>query len=207
MIWQPELILAAFLVLIVSSLTPGPNNTICCFLGSERQWKGSLPFVCGVMVGFPLLLVISALVVGSAAEWIPQAQWVIKILGALFIGYFAWKIMRAAMIMQENKPAVTLPHGYKLFWQALIFQWINPKAVIMAFSLTASYTRPGDFFVTDVGMLMLMAALMSFTATSVWSLLGGLIRHRLQSITAQRIFNGVMGGLLLLAIPPIFVSF
>ena len=88
------------------------------------------------------------------------------------------------------------------FLGAAAFQWVNPKAWIMAASATATYVQP-DVFTASV--LLIAAVLGAVTAPSVtvWTLFGARLRSYLDDPRTLRWFNITMALLLVASLWPL----
>lgn len=202
-----ELLYAAAAVLFVASFTPGPNNAICCALAANGGFWRALPWSLGVMSGFPLLMAFAGFGLGGLFDKFPQLHLFVKTGGALFLLHLAWKIARAAPPDDgggEKQGEKRRKRSVALFAEALLFQWINPKAITVTISITAAYARPGEHLSGDVIALAVMSSVFAFGSTTVWTLVGAAISRRLTSPLAHKIFNTTMALLLTAAIPPIF---
>ena len=184
-----SLVLAAC---IAGAFTPGPNNTICMTVAINFGFWRALPFAGGVMVGFPLLLAATGAGLGEIIDRQPQLHWAIKIGGALFLLHMSWKI---AMSRTMGGGGKKVPG----FIRAVLFQWINPKAVTYAISVVAAFVRPGETWVSDMVYLIMLSGLVSFASTLTWAGFGVGIGKLLATERALAIFNGIMGAMLALS--------
>ncbi|MDP7095445.1 MAG: LysE family transporter, partial [Candidatus Marinimicrobia bacterium] len=114
------------LFIFVAAFTPGPNNLLSSYSGFNFGIKKSLPLICGVTFGFPILIIIinSGLII--VFKKLPILQEIIKIIGSGFILYFAYKIA-----FNKNNEEQKTKNPIK-FFNMLFFQFINPKAVLFA---------------------------------------------------------------------------
>ena len=87
------------------------------------------------------------------------------------------------------------------FAQAGAFQWVNPKAWIMALTAVATYTNPADYTRT-VGVVALVFGLVGLPCTASWVLFGTALRQALHRPAVLRAFNLVMGALLIASLYP-----
>ncbi len=190
---------SAFLAAAVAAFTPGPNNAISMALGVNYGLKRALPFVLGVTFGFPILVIVVGLGLGGLINAVPDVLIAVKIVGALFLLYLAYKIGTARSIGGANDSTPG-------FWKATFFQWINPKAIAFCLSLIA-FTRPSPELFFDVGYLAIIGAMNSFGATTVWATFGTAISGFFKTQRRLRIFNIAMALLLVVAAVLIFVDF
>lgn len=192
-----NLLFAAALATATASFTPGPNNTICATIGATHGFRRAIPFACGVAAGFPLLLGAAGVGLGGVLRAYPQLQKIAQIGGALFLAYLAYRIITAPPLNDGTKAMVP---G---FFRAVVFQWINPKSLSFTISLVALYLRP-QAMSTDLPLLMLIASVMAMGSTVLWAFAGVGIGRFLKTRRRQKIFNAIMGGLLLLAAADVF---
>ena len=115
----------------VTSITPGPNNSMLMASGIRFGIKKSLPHFFGIWLGFNFLFFLG----GNLLSYIPEVVFeYLQYAGYVVITYIAYKI---ALTKTSDKK---IQEGEKpfTFIQAALFQWVNPKGVVMAVSgLTA----------------------------------------------------------------------
>lgn len=135
-----------------------------------------------------LLLVGAGL--GTVFDAFPILYTILKYVGAVYLLYLAWRIARAGEI--DSGKARGKPFT---FIEAAAFQWVNPKAWVMAVGIVAAY-MPQENFYWNLALGTLVVSLVNFPSISAWTLFGSGVRrllHRPQSV--QR-FNIVMAILL-----------
>lgn len=189
-----NLIAAAFFASLPICATPGPNNIICAAIGARHGYRRALPYSLGATLGFPLLLGAVGLGLGGVLRLYPGIQLATQVLGALFLVYLAYRIATAPPVDVEHA-RVERVYGFRY---AMVFQWVNPKAVSFAFSLISLYARPQALLI-DVPLLMLMSAIITLPVTMIWAIAGNVLGKLLHTPLRQRVFNGVMAALLLSA--------
>ena len=146
-----ELLLAFILFAFVTSVTPGPNNMMLLASGVNFGIRRSLPHMLGISLGFMLLVAAVGLGLGQLFEQFPPLYTVLRYGGAAYLLYLAWKIAGSGAPDADGK-ATGKPFT---FLQAAAFQWVNPKAWIMAIGAITTYT-PQEGFLVNV---LLIAAL------------------------------------------------
>ena len=185
-----DLYAALFVFAVIMAFTPGPNNTILMASGIAHGFKRSLPVVAGVALGFPFLALCIGLGLGKLFEAAPILLSVLKIGGVLYMLLLAYKI--AMDEPSENDSAS--PSKPLNFLQAFGFQWINPKAWIMAITALSTYTVPGQF---KLGLACVVGTFMftGITSASTWAGFGAALKHWL---THPRWFRPINIGLAIL---------
>jgi threonine/homoserine/homoserine lactone efflux protein len=124
----------------------------------------------------------------------------LKAAGAIYLLWLAWKIATAAPTACEDE-RIAQPIT---FLQAAFFQWVNPKAVVIALSAIAIYVRPGHW-VSDFGLLVAVFAIATILAVATWTGFGVALRRLLSDPKQARIFNVTMAVLLVISIVPMVI--
>lgn len=188
------------LFVLSTSITPGPNNTLILASGVNYGIKRSLPHLFGIATGFPLMVVAVGLGVGSLFQQFSILQTVLKIVGTLYLLYLAYKVATAPTKDIEITKAKPFT-----FLQALLFQWVNPKAWMMAISGVTTFTAMTHYF---IDVISVAAAFILFGApcTALWMLCGASLRNILHNPTYRRVFNISMALLLVASLIPVVIE-
>ncbi|MDG1582493.1 LysE family translocator [Pseudomonas sp. GOM6] len=194
----PELLLAFVLFAFVTSITPGPNNTMLLASGVNFGVRRSLPHLLGISLGFMVLVASVGLGLGQLFEQFPALYTALRYGGAVYLLYLAWKIAGAGA-PDANGQSTGKPFT---FLQAAAFQWINPKAWIMAIGAITTYT-PQEGFLTNVLLIAALFALVNCPTCSLWAVAGSLLRRWLNRPAILRAFNIAMALLLVASLYPI----
>ncbi|MEP6504837.1 MAG: LysE family translocator [Betaproteobacteria bacterium] len=174
----------------VMSITPGPNNMMLTASGANFGYRRTLPQILGINAGGVVLAMVSCAGLGKVFLLWPAAQAVLRVAGALYLVFLAWKLARARV----GDAAVLRPQS---FAEGALFQAINPKSWIKAVTL-ASVFMPADMSPLMAGALIAtVGTLVGFPCVSVWALFGVAIRGFLQDARRQRAFNLLMAATLL----------
>lgn len=186
----PDLIVALMLFGFVSSITPGPNNTMLMASGANFGFARTVPHLSGVVIGFPLMVIGVGLGLGGVFAAFPVLHDVLRLLGAAYLLYLAYKLAMSDSL--SSGPAGAAPMN---FWQAVAFQWVNPKAWAMALGTVTNYA-PRDHYVQNVVIAALVFSLVNAPCVSSWAGFGVVLRRFLDRPGALRAFNITMAVLL-----------
>ena len=182
------------------AFTPGPNNIMVTASGVNFGFTRTIPHILGITFGFFVLVSVCAAGLGAVfAAW-PPLQIVLKVAGALYLLWLAWKIATAAP-STDDEERVAEPIS---FLQAALFQWLNPKALVAALSGIALYVRPAHWL-TDFTVLQIVFTVATILAVATWTGFGVALRRVLSNPKHARIFNIVMALLLVASIVPMVV--
>ena len=123
-------------------------------------------------------------------------EWV----GAIYMLYLAWCIATSGPLDERNSDSRTAEPMSVL--GAAAFQWVNPKAWIMAVGAFSAYVPASSEFVTIAGVAVLFAVI-NLPSVGVWALFGSGLRHVLQVKRNLLAFNYCMAGLLVASLYPL----
>jgi threonine/homoserine/homoserine lactone efflux protein len=182
------------------AFTPGPNNIMVTASGVNFGFTRTIPHILGITIGFVVLLAACAAGLGAIfAAW-PPLQLALKAAGAIYLLWLAWKIATAVPASGDDEH-VAQPIT---FLQAALFQWVNPKAVVIALSAIAIYVRPSHWL-TDFTVMQIVFAIATILAVATWTGFGVALRRVLSDPKHARIFNIVMALLLVASIVPMVI--
>lgn len=197
MAFTPDLLLAFALFAFVASITPGPNNTMLLASGVNFGFRRTIPHMLGITVGFMLMVLAVGVGLGALFQKVPMLYTVLRYVGAAYLLYLAWKIATAGPIGDASS-GKSRPMSW---FGAAAFQWVNPKAWVMAVGAISTYTPMNGYF-TNVLVIALIFGVLNLPAVGVWAGFGSLLRNLLQERQWQRLFNGVMALLLVASLYP-----
>jgi len=191
--------LGAFLTFVfVASFTPGPNNITCSSMGILYGYRRTLRYIAGILAGFTLLAILSGLVSGTLYALIPSLEGIMRLVGAAYILWLAYKTWKSSyQFSEEESPALGFANGFLL-------QLFNPKGLIYMLTIYTTFLAS----ITDNFLLVVLSAiflaLVAFSSTSTWTLMGAGIKRFLRNPQWQRAINA--GLALLLAITAVGLS-
>lgn len=181
------------------SISPGPNNLMVTASGANFGFVRTIPHMLGVSLGFPVMLLAVGLGLGQALQAWPQVHEVLRYVAAGYLLYLAWRIARA------GDPGEAEARGRPFsFLQAALFQWVNPKAWVIALSAVATYVSPDGDTLVEILLIGAVFVVAAFLSLAMWAAFGTLIAGALRSPRALRAFNLGMAGLLVLSLVPVF---
>jgi threonine/homoserine/homoserine lactone efflux protein len=191
---MPEFLIPFTLFAIAGSFTPGPNNIMLTASGANFGFRRTLPHILGICIGFPLMVAAVGIGLGRLFEVVPAIHAVLKVAGTAYLLWLAWRIATAGSADAGDAGARPLSI------EAAAFQWVNPKAWIMATGAISTFTLAGEAILPQVLTIVGIFTVVSVPSATVWTLLGIGIARLLRSPLALRLFNIGMGALLALSV-------
>lgn len=179
----------------VTSITPGPNNIMLAASGVNFGFKRSIPHILGIGCGFGFMVVVVGLGIGSILSSNVILYECLKIIGIAYLLYLAYKIYRSGAMETDTKQSKPLT-----FMQAALFQWVNPKAWVMALGAMMTYLA-GDSATYWYLILGLTYGLVGIPSTGVWALIGEKLQILLlHDARRLKLFNITMSLLLVASV-------
>ncbi len=192
---DPALLPALLAFAFASSITPGPNNLMLLASGANFGVRRSIPHMLGISVGHSFMVVVVGLGLMGIFEAVPALHDALIVASVLYLLWLAWRIATAV-----PKDGATRARPFT-FWQAAAFQWVNPKAWVMAIGAVTLYA--GEDGVWAVLAVAAVFAATNLPSISVWTVLGQGMRRVLTSPARLRAFNWTMAALLVVSLWPV----
>ena len=186
---------------LVTCFTPGPNNTMLMASGLNFGFARTVPHLLGVSIGFAVMVLAVALGISGLFAAVPALFSLLKVVSVIYLLWLAWRIATAA-------PAGADADGHARpfnFLEAAAFQWVNPKAWIMAVGASATYVVAAQATVS-VLVIALIFLLSGLASSSSWALGGTALRRLLASPRTVRAVNVAMAVLLVASLWPIIAE-
>ncbi len=181
---------------IASSVTPGPNVLMVASSAAARGLRATLPHMWGITVGFGAMLVLVGLGLAGPLLASPLLHEGLRWVALGWLVWLAWKIATAPL-PGEGKSRPLL--GFR---GAALFQWVNPKAWMIAAAVIPAFTLPGEAMLPQVLLIAGVFVAISMPCLLVWAGIGTAAAHLLHSPGRLRAFNIVMAVLLVLSLLP-----
>jgi len=123
-------------------LTPGPNMLYLVSRSVTQGRRAGLISLIGTGLGFLVYLVAAAAGIAAVFATVPLAYTVLKVVGAGYLLYLAWTVLRpgAAPVFAVR----ALPHdpARRLIGMGLLTNLLNPKIAILYVSLLPQFVDP-----------------------------------------------------------------
>ncbi|OYU70341.1 MAG: lysine transporter LysE [Alphaproteobacteria bacterium PA2] len=198
---SPQLLSALVAFCFVSSITPGPNNTMLMASGANFGFRPTLPHMLGVSLGFGFMVLAVGLGLGQVFVRFPILHPVLAFGGAIYMLWLAWKIAHASGLGEVGTTGSPMT-----FLQAAGFQWINPKAWIMGVTAVTTYA-PQNSYGLNVVLVSLIFVVVNAPCIAAWAGFGVGLRGFLDRPERMRLFNISMAALLVLSLVPLIFEY
>lgn len=184
--------LPAFLSYVfVTTFTPGPNNVSSASMGITYGYRRTLRYIMGITAGFAVIMFLCGLLTESVIGFLPRLESVLRIVGALYMLYLAYMILRASSHGgQDGEKTIAT------FTRGLLLQVVNVKVIIYGITVFSGFLVE---VIASFWQLVLASLLLSgfaFASTSLWALFGNGLKRYFANRTFTFVFNAVMAALL-----------
>ena len=195
---HPEIVSIA-LFWFVAAYTPGPNNVVASYSGFNFGILKTVPHILGVTLGFTSLVLFLTIGLINVFKLFPMIQEIMKYLGTLFLIYLAYKIASSSVSDDTKK------ENPVKFIETFLFQYLNPKGVMVAIIVVSTYVELGENYISHATQVVFLAFLFSSTSITLWTFIGKFLRKFATNEKFIKYFNYVMSVLLLLSIITFYI--
>jgi len=188
-------LLAAFLAAAIPSFfTPGPNNLMLMASTARFGLARTIPMAVGICLGFPLMVLVIGL---GLSEVFVQYPWLKSVLKYVAVANFLWMAWQLLGLRIGEAQGGDRPLG---LFQAMLFQWVNPKAWAMAVSLVALVVDPGESRVLTLVFVTLGCLALSPFSSLLWMVFGRQLDRVLKRAGLERFLGAILAALMIVAV-------
>jgi threonine/homoserine/homoserine lactone efflux protein len=174
----------------VMFVTPGPNNAMLTASGIKFGFNKTLPHLIGIPFGHVIQIALVCFGLGSIFRHYPFIQFYLKWICFFYLIYLSWKILGS---FSNNEKESGRPLR---FYEAALFQFINPKAwVVASFAATAFFPSDENFFVATA-FVAITAPFVCFPSICLWALFGSSIKLLIKNIKVKKFIEYLLAILL-----------
>lgn len=179
-------------------VTPGPNMIYLVSRSLAQGRRAGLVSLVGVACGFLVYLVATAAGLAALFAAVPTLFVAVKLLGAAYLLYLAWGIVRPgghSMFEHESDESTHSPK--RLFSMGFATCLLNPKIALMYAALLPQFVQPGESAALQLLLLGLVQVAVAVTVNAGWVLAAAWIATLLRARpTAQRVQRWITGTVL-----------
>ena len=161
-----------FLFIITSvtlTLFPGPDIMYVISTSLAKGWKKGVLFSFGLCSGLIIHTLVVVLGLGSILKSLPQAIRIIELLGASYLLFIAYRLLKSSYLFEDN--SIKKEISENIFLTGFIMNLSNPKVTLFfisffpgfLFSEILSYKI--QFLI--LGIIFFIQALIIFTSISI----------------------------------------
>ena len=195
---HPEL-LSLCLFMFATSCSPGPNNILASYSGFNFGLVKTIPHMFGVIFGFTTLVIVMNFGLINIFKNFPIMQEILIYTGTIFLIYLAYKISFSKTSSDNSSKSPVR------FIETFFFQFLNPKAVIVAIIIVSTYVESGENYINYSLWVIGIAFIFACFSIIFWTLLGKFLRKFAANQKFIKRFNYVMSFLLISCIATFYL--
>jgi threonine/homoserine/homoserine lactone efflux protein len=154
----------------------------------------------GIAVGFGIMILLVGIGLAAPLARMPSVQAAARWIGIAWLLYLAWQIASAA------PPGEGPPRPLMGFRGAALFQWVNPKAWLLALGVATTWVSADAPPAPQVALMAFLFFLVGMPCNLVWAAIGTRAAGLLTSPGRLRTFNVTMAALLVASIVPLVLE-
>ena len=195
---ETSLLLGIATFAFITSVTPGPNNMMLLASGAQFGFTRTLPHMLGIVFGVSMLLLSILLGLGVLFQLYPVMYSVLNVAGAAYLLWLAFKIASGPVngISSDNGRS-TQPFTW---WQAALFQFVNPKGVFAAITSISLFVELGPNYLFHSLVVIMVSFFCAITSITSWCLLGKFLRRFSENKKFIQMFNYTMSFSLIVCV-------
>ena len=164
---------ALLLYVFIQSITPGPNNLTCLYLGAKYGFKGTRKFMTGSMLSFLFKTLLCGLLNLLLAKYIPVLVDYLKWIGAAYMVYLGWCMAKSGWQEESKLMGQQTESTYR---SGIILQLLNIKSWIASLSMFAVYVIPVNPKMSAILWASLAFFIIALVCSIIWALFGSVLR-------------------------------
>jgi len=156
---------------IITSITPGPSNILMLNEARKFGFLGSWRFSSGILSGFAVLGIMSAVLTTGLYNWIPVLEPYFKIAGAAYLLYLAWQV---GFPKDSNEESDDVQSS---FLPGFIIQIINVKSILFFLTVMSAFILPFNHSIKSIVLYLIVTIVLGWLALLLWSGFGTLFKR------------------------------
>ena len=165
---------AMLLYIAVSSVTPGPNNLMSLYLGAHYGLAGARRFIVGSMGAVLVKMLLCAALNLALAAVIPALVPYLKWLGAVYMLYLAFVMLRSGFRAQGDEAEKV---GESTYLSGILLQCLNIKSWVFALSVFSAFVIPHTTSLPVMLAVVFVSFAMLVASTILWTVCGSALRR------------------------------
>lgn len=127
------------LVALTMVLTPGPNMIYLASRSISQGRRAGMTSLSGVAAGFLVYLTAASLGLTAVFFAVPALFVVVKMAGAAYLGYLAWRMLRPGGRSAFEVAELERHSSFRLFGMGFVTNILNPKIALMYVALIPQF--------------------------------------------------------------------
>lgn len=183
------------LYIVITCITPGPNNIMCMYLGAHCGLRGARKFMTASIAMFFIKMLLCGILNVALADVLPEIVPYLKWLGAAYMLYLAIHILMDGFRKKQDNVDEAVQTGESGYKRGVLLQVLNVKSWMGGLSVFSIYVVP---YTTEFVTILLVACInlaCMIAASLIWCSFGRAVRKVYSEHI--KVFSVIMAALLL----------
>ena len=190
----PSSLLLFAAIYFAAVATPGPGVAALIARVLGHGLRGVAPFIAGYFVADMIWLSAAATGLAVVAKSFAGVFVAIKLAGAAYLLYMAWRMATAPAVVDVAPPPAT--RGWRAFLSSLSLTLGNPKVMVFFLSIMPLVVDVKTLTTLALVELAAVCAVVIFSTLALYALAANRARIFLRSTRAMRFVHRLAGGLM-----------
>ena len=137
---EPSLLLLFLGALVVIYISPGPDMTLILAVSASKGTHAGFGIIKGVAVARAVHVLCSGLGLAVLFATYPGLQHVVRIVGAIYLLHWAWKIIKTPINLSHSTGNVAITESDVM--HGFFTNLLNPKAILFCSMLLPQFISP-----------------------------------------------------------------
>lgn len=188
---------AFFTYVIITSITPGPNNILSLSVATQHGLKRSTKVISGMFCGYIVLMLLCGVFTYHMVSLLPVITPWLTWVGAAYIIWLAWGIATSDIkTASKDSEGITFLTGFGL-------QFVNVKIILYGVTSISTFVLPYTQNIYWILVTSLVLAVIALASNLIWAIAGKLLQSQFQKY--GKVINMTLAATLLYCAVQLFV--
>ncbi|WP_199481055.1 cysteine/O-acetylserine transporter [Vibrio owensii] len=165
---------AFFTYVIITSITPGPNNILSLSVATQHGLKRSTKVISGMFCGYIVLMLLCGVFTYHTVSLLPVITPWLTWVGAAYIIWLAWGIATSDIkTASKDSEGITFLTGFGL-------QFVNVKIILYGVTSISTFVLPYTQNIYWILATSLVLAFIALASNLIWAIAGKLLQSQFQ---------------------------
>ncbi|ENT6849815.1 TPA: cysteine/O-acetylserine transporter [Vibrio vulnificus] len=165
---------AFFTYVIITSITPGPNNILSLSVATQHGLKRSTKVISGMFCGYIVLMLLCGVFTYHMVSQLPVITPWLTWVGAAYIIWLAWGIAASDIkTASKDSEGITFLTGFGL-------QFVNMKIILYGVTSISTFVLPYTQNIYWILATSLVLAFIALASNLIWAIAGKLLQSQFQ---------------------------
>ncbi|MDW1576611.1 cysteine/O-acetylserine transporter [Vibrio sp. Vb2880] len=188
---------AFFTYVIITSITPGPNNILSLSVATQHGLKRSTKVISGMFCGYIVLMLLCGVFTYHIVSLLPVITPWLTWVGATYIIWLVWGIATSDIkAASKDSEGITFLTGFGL-------QFVNVKIILYGVTSISTFMLPYTQNIYWILATSLVLAFIALVSNLIWAIAGKLLQSQFQKYS--KAINMTLAATLLYCAVQLFV--